>query len=81
MDLVALGQIMALVLGFVSLGIIPWVRDRKTTKRLVWLPATLVTYNVWVALFLASSYFSGRLSPTLANRRLTAPRSHGTAFA
>src|SRR5579862_5960569 len=70
MDLVALGQIMALVLGFLSLGIIPWVRDRQTTQRLVWMPATLVIYNVWVALFLAFSYFSGRASPMLANGRL-----------
>lgn len=70
MSLIALGQILALVLGFVSLGLISWVRDRKTNQRLIWMPATLVIYNVWVALFLASSYFGGRLFPMLANGRL-----------
>jgi DNA-binding CsgD family transcriptional regulator len=63
MDVVVLGQTLALVLGFISLGMIPWVRGRKTARRLIWMPATLVAYNVWVALFLASSYVGGRLVP------------------
>jgi len=61
MDVAVLGAILALVIGLVSLGMVSWVRDRDTARRLVWMPATLVLYNVWVAVFLASWYLEGRL--------------------
>src|SRR5579872_2861935 len=70
MDVIVLGPILALVTGFVSLGMIPWVRDPKTARRLVWMPVTLVAYNAWVAVFLASSYLEGRPGSSAGNGRV-----------
>ncbi|MGE5814498.1 MAG: hypothetical protein ACM36C_08435, partial [Acidobacteriota bacterium] len=54
----AVGLILALALGLVSLALIARLPQRDAVPGLAWLPVTLLLYNLWVAGFLAAASFS-----------------------
>lgn len=65
-----LGLILALVLGLISLTLVARLPRGEALGGLMWLPITLLLYNLWIAAFLVTNYFQDRMpvQPRLASR-------------
>lgn len=59
----ALGLILALALGLVSLTLVARLTQRNAPAGVTWLPIALLLYNLWIAGFLVTAYLQDRVVP------------------